>query len=81
MKILNHKLEEESRIGNRDAIRRQKAQVTRHRVCVGPGIQPDELPCPVARSHRYDLEPYNGIKNWRCPACMTEHIQKVRKKT
>ena len=56
-----------------------------HMTCVGSGLLPDKEPCVLGYTgknfHKLlpnkDTRPYNGIKNWRCPECFTEHRKKI----
>lgn len=57
---------------------------TVHKSCVGQGIHPNEIPCPISLFHEVienkDTLPYNGIRNWRCPKCFDIHRQKINQK-
>lgn len=52
-------------------------------ICSGPAIAPNAAACMINRGFHAvpadaaDVRPYNGIRHWRCPACMEEHLRRV----
>ncbi len=59
------------------------------RRCVGPSPIPDAEKCVHGLKGGYfhmvdaqgkDTKGYNGIINWRCPTCFSEHKLQLRKK-
>jgi len=55
-----------------------------YKICAGPGLKYRDEDCPITFLHRVvdcnDVKSYNGIINWRCPACFKEHRKRVRQK-
>lgn len=49
------------------------------RKCAGPGITPETAKCCANEDGRHsvlatgDNKPYNGVRFWRCPQCLTKH--------